>query len=62
MIEIIQPSPNRQIFDFSKLKQFADDNSKFNETVKELSKRIKNSVETGEVARYEHFLLFPQCF
>ena len=25
-------------------------------------KRVENTVGKGEVARYEQFLLFPQCF
>ena len=28
----------------------------------ELSKWVENTVEKGEIARYEQFLLFPQCF
>ena len=27
-----------------------------------LSKRVENSVGKGEIACYEQFLLFPQCF
>ena len=34
----------------------------FDENDKKLSKRVKNTVEKGEIARYEQFLLFPQCF
>ena len=26
-----------------------------------LSKRVENNVGKGEIARYEQFLLFPQC-
>ena len=26
------------------------------------SKRVENTVRKGEIARYEQFLLFPQCF
>ena len=26
------------------------------------SKRVENAVGKGEIARYEQFLLFPQCF
>ena len=26
------------------------------------SKRVENTVGKGEIARYEQFLLFPQCF
>ena len=43
----------------SKLKEFADDNSKFDENGKKLSKRVENTVGKGEIARYEQFLLFP---
>ena len=27
-----------------------------------LAKRVKNTVGKGEIAHYEQFLLFPQCF
>ena len=49
----------RQILDFSKLKEFADDNSKFDENGGKLSRRVENTVRKGEIARYEQFLLFP---
>ena len=29
---------------------------------KKLFKRVKHAVGKGEIARYEQFLLFPQCF
>ena len=29
---------------------------------KKLSKQIENTVGKGEIARYEQFLLLPQCF
>ena len=32
------------------------------ENGRKLSKRIENTVGKGEIARYEQFLLFPQCF
>ena len=54
--------PKRQILDISKLKEFADDNFKFYENGRKLLKRIENTVGKGEIARYENFLLFPQCF
>ena len=41
---------------------FADDNFKFDENGKKLSKRVENTVGKREIARYEQFLLFPQCF
>ena len=44
----------------SKLKEFADDNIKFNENGRILSKRVENATGKGESACYKHFLLFPQ--
>ena len=41
---------------------FADENFKFDENGKKLSKRVENTVGMGEIARYEQFLVFPQCF
>ena len=57
-----KPITRRQILDSSKLKEFADDNIKFDENGRKLSKRVENTVGKGEIARYEQFLLFPQCF
>ena len=59
---VCYPFPKRQILDSSKLKDFADDNFKFDENERKLSKQVENTVEKGEIARYEQFLLFPQCF
>ena len=39
-----------------------DDNFKFDENGKKLSKQRENTVGKGKIARYEQFLLFPQCF
>ena len=55
------PITRRQIFYFSKLKEFAD-NFKFDENGRKLSKWVGNTVGKGEIARYEQFLLFQQCF
>ena len=44
------------------MKEFADDNFKFDENGRKLSKWVENTVGKGEIARYEQFLLFPQCF
>ena len=52
----------RQILDSAKLKEFADDNFKFDLNGKKFSNRVENTVGKGEIARYEQFLLFPQCF
>ena len=58
----MQSFPKRQILDSSKLKDFADDNFKFDENGRRFSERVENTVGKGEIARYEQFLLFPQCF
>ena len=44
------------------MKEFADNNFKFDENGIKFCKRVVNTVEKGEIARYEQFLLFPQCF
>ena len=59
---LTEPFPKGQILDTSKLKEFADDNLRFDENGNEFSKRVENTVGKGEIARYEQFLLFPQCF
>ena len=46
----------------SKVKEFADDNFKFDENDKKFSKWVEDTVGKGEIACYEQFLLFPQCF
>ena len=52
----------RQILDWSKLKQSADDNFKFDENIRKFFKRVENNVGKEEISRYEQFLFFPQCF
>ena len=54
--------PKRQILDSSKLKEFADDSSKYDEIGGNFSKRIENTEGKGEIGHHEQFLLFPQCF
>ena len=54
--------PKQQILDSFKLKEFAYDNFRVVENDRKLSKRVENTVGKGEIARYEQFLLFPQCF
>ena len=44
------------------MEEFAGDNFKFDEIGRKLSKQVENTVGKGEIARYEQFLLFPQCF
>ena len=43
------------------MKEFADNNFKLYENGRKFSKRVENTVGKGEIARYEQFLLFPQC-
>ena len=50
------------MLDSSKLKEFAEDNFKFDENGRKLSKQVENTVGKGEIARNEQFLLFQQCF
>ena len=50
------------MLDSSKLKEFAGDIFKFDENRLKFAKRVENPVGKGEIARYEQFLLFPQCF
>ena len=57
-----QPITRQQILDSPKLKEFADDNFKFDKNGGKLSKWVENTVEKGEIAHYKQFLLFPQCF
>ena len=57
----INPFPNDK-YQILLLKEFADDNSKFDEDCRKFSKWVENAVGKGEIARYEQFLLFPQCF
>ena len=46
----------------SKLKELADNTFKFDENGSKLSKQVENIVGKGEIALFEKFLLFPQCF
>ena len=61
-MKCLQPFSKQQIFDSSKVKQLADDNFKFDENGRKSFKWIENTVEKVEIAHYEQFLLFPQCF
>ena len=56
------PINRQQILDSSKLKEFADDNFKFDKNGRKISKWAENTEGKGEIARYKQFLLFPQCF
>ena len=56
------PFPKRQILDSSNLKEFADNNFKFDKSGRKLSTWEENTEGKGEIACYEQFLLLPQCF
>ena len=56
------PFPKRQILDSYKLKELADYNFKVDENGRMFYKRVENIVGKGEIACYEQFLLFQQCF
>ena len=44
------------------MKQFEDGNFEFDENGRKFSKKFENTVGKGEIAHYEQFLPFPQCF
>ena len=54
--------PKRQILNSSKLKEFPDENLRFDKNDSKVFKWVENTVDEGEIARYEQFLLFPHCF
>ena len=58
----LNPLPDNKIFDWFKLKQFADNNFEFDVSSRKFSKLVENTVGKEEIAHYEQFLLFPQCF
>ena len=50
------------MLDSSKLTEFADDNSEFDENGRKFLKPVKKTVGKGEIACNEQFLLFSQGF
>ena len=55
------PFPNDNL-DSSKLKDFADDNFRFDENCRKFSKRIENTLGKGEIACDEQISPFPTVF
>ena len=55
----LSQTPNFRLF---KLKEFADDNFKFDENDRKFSEPVENTVGKGEIACYKQFLLLPQFF
>ena len=44
------------------MNELADNNFKFDENERKLSKQVENTVGKGDIAHYEQFLVFLQCF
>ena len=55
-------SKGYEFLDSFRMKEFADDNFEFDENGGKFSRREENTVEKREIAHYEQFLLFIQCF
>ena len=55
--DFLSPLPKRQ--DSSELKEFADDDFRFDENGGKFSNRVENTAGKGEIAHYEQFLLVP---
>ena len=58
----VNPFPNDKFLNSSKLKKFADNNFEFDVNGRKFSSQVKNTVGKGEIARFDQFLLFLQCF
>ena len=58
----LNPFPKDILLDCFQIKELADDNFKYDENDGNFFKQLENTVGKGEIARYEQFLLFPQCF
>ena len=59
MITKINPLPDDK---FQKLSNWKSLQTTISNLKKMEDKRVENTVGNGEIARYEEFLLFPQCF
>ena len=57
----LSPFPKQQISDYSKLKEFADDNFEFDEYGRKFSKQLENTVGKEEIFCYKQFS-FSHCF
>ena len=58
----LNPLPNDNISDLTKLKALADDNLKEAKMAEFVFDRVENIEGKWENAGYQNFLLFPQCF
>ena len=59
--KFVNPFPNDNL-DSYKLKEFADNNFIFDKNGRKFLKWVENNVGKGEIAHYEQFLIFLQCF
>ena len=57
-----QPFPKQRILDSSKLKDFADNNFKFDTNGRKLSKQVENNVRKGQIARTSNFSFSHSVF
>ena len=57
-----KPLPDMPILGFSNSAANKDMSPKYGQMGIQLSDLVENIVGKGEIARYEQFLLFPQCF
>ena len=56
------PLPKRHISDSFKLKEFADDNLKFDESSRKFSKRVKNAIGKGEIVPFSTVFSKDLCW
>ena len=54
--------PKRQVLGSSELKEFADEHFKFDKKCQTALQKGRKHCGKGEIAGYEQFLLFSQCF
>ena len=58
----LKPFPNNKSLDSSKLKEFSDDDFKFDVNGRKFSEWLENTVGKREIARYEQISPFPAVF
>ena len=58
----LNPFPNSKIYDWSKLKAFADDRINVTEKLKFVLGKVKNNEGKGKNAGYQHFLPLSTMF
>ena len=61
-MHILILSQTTNLIDFSKLKEFADDNFRFDENGGQFYGRVENTVGKGEIAHYENFFFSHNVF